>query len=129
VRCVPVASNPHVAFGGVMLERLCTAFGEHGKHTLVSTPASARRCTPRWPRRAGRLRRDAVAAGVVPGRARPADQFVDTHGSTASFLQAAADAAPQADVVLVHAGATDLCRLFARSEARPLLLADDRRPA
>jgi len=32
---VPVVSNPNVAFGGVMLERLCTAFGEHGKHTLV----------------------------------------------------------------------------------------------
>ena len=32
---VPVVSNPHVAFGGVMLERLCTAFAEHGKHTLV----------------------------------------------------------------------------------------------
>jgi len=29
-------------------------------------------------------------------------------------------------VVLVHAGASDLCRLFARTEARPLLLADDR---
>jgi flagellar biosynthesis protein FlhG len=32
---VPVVSNPNVAFGGVMLERLCTAFAEHGKHTLV----------------------------------------------------------------------------------------------
>src|SRR5439155_239132 len=35
VRFVPVVSNPHMAFGGVMLERLCAAFGEHGKHTLV----------------------------------------------------------------------------------------------
>ena len=32
---VPVVSNPNVAFGGVMLERLCTAFAEYGKHTLV----------------------------------------------------------------------------------------------
>src|SRR5436190_9720082 len=35
VRFVPVLSNPHMAFGGVMLERLCTAFAEHAKHTLV----------------------------------------------------------------------------------------------
>ena len=58
-------------------------------------------------------------------------------GSTAPFLQALADAAPHADVVLVHAPATELCRLFARSAelaaqrrrqrlVRPLLLADDR---
>ncbi len=56
-------------------------------------------------------------------------------GSTAPFLQAVADAAPQADVVLVHASASELCRLFARGtdcRARgddrcgPLLLADDR---
>ena len=53
-------------------------------------------------------------------------RYVDAHGSTASFLHAAADAAPYADVVLVHATETDLCRLFMRSEARPLLLADDR---
>src|SRR5207237_3297836 len=38
VQFIPVASNPHVAFGGVMLERLCAAFGEHGRHTLVRAP-------------------------------------------------------------------------------------------
>ena len=43
VRFVPVASNPHVAFGGVMLERLCTALGEHGKHTLVVDAAERSR--------------------------------------------------------------------------------------
>jgi flagellar biosynthesis protein FlhG len=53
-------------------------------------------------------------------------KFVDTHGSSASFLQIVSDAAPHADVVLIHAPASELCRLFARSEARPLLLADDR---
>ncbi len=35
MRFVPVVANPHMAFGGVMLERLCTAFGEHGAHVLV----------------------------------------------------------------------------------------------
>ncbi len=47
---MPVVSNPHMAFGGVLLERLCTALAEHGLHTLVvdavaSAPA---------PHRAGR---------------------------------------------------------------------------
>jgi flagellar biosynthesis protein FlhG len=57
-------------------------------------------------------------------------KFVDSTGSTASFLDAIVQAAPTCDVVLVHASATDLCRLFSRSadfeRLRPLLLADDR---
>jgi flagellar biosynthesis protein FlhG len=57
-------------------------------------------------------------------------KFVDAQGSTRAFLQAAADAAPHADVVLVHASAAEHCRLFARGNADaaacPLLLADDR---
>src|SRR5438874_12258009 len=36
VRFVPVVSNPHMAFGGVMLQRLCAAFGAHGTHTLLT---------------------------------------------------------------------------------------------
>ena len=35
VKMVPVVSNPHVAFGGVMLERLCAGFTELGLHVLV----------------------------------------------------------------------------------------------
>ena len=57
-------------------------------------------------------------------------RFVDSTGSSASFLQALMAAAPQCDVLLVHASASELCRLFARHAAldpvRPLLLADDR---
>src|SRR5471030_2453088 len=34
-RFVPVVSNPHIAFGGVLLERLCTAFAERQANTLV----------------------------------------------------------------------------------------------
>ena len=126
VRFVPVVSNPHTAFGGTMLERLCTAFAEQGRHTLVidagerspahSPMAMAELCEciePLSPKVSY------LAARGLPLR------FVDTHGSTAGFLQKAADAAPQAEVVLVHAAASDLTRMFARSEARPLLLADD----
>jgi len=127
VRIVPVVSNPHVAAGGVLLERLCAAFGEHGRHTLVvdageRSPAHSELAT---------LELGQCIEGLSPhvsyvaARGLPI-KFVDTHGSTAGFLQAVSDAAPWADVVLVHAPATDLTRLFARSEALPLLLADDR---
>jgi hypothetical protein len=131
VRFVPVVSNPNVAFGGVMLERLCTAFAEHGKRTLVvdaSERASAHAemalldlsaCIETLSPQVAYL-----AARGLPLR------WVDANGSTHSFLQAVADAAPQADVVLVHASASEHCRLFARGgqaqPVRPLLLADDR---
>lgn len=131
VRFLPVVSNPHMAFGGVMLERLCTALAQRGRHTLV-VDAGERAPEPKeWsvvdlvdcveP-----LSADVsyLAARGLPMR------FVDTRGSSTAFLQAAADAAPLADLVLVHAGATDLCRLFAHADpqrcARPLLLADER---
>lgn len=127
VTFVPVASNPHVAFGGVLLERLCAAFGEHGKHTLVvdageRSPAHAEMATLELVECIETL---STQVSYLAARGLPI-KFVDTHGSTASFLQAVSDAAPQADVVLIHASATDLCRMFAKSEARPLLLADDR---
>ena len=133
---VPVVSNPNVAFGGVMLERLCTAFAEHGKHTLVVDAGE----------RAGEASEMALldlAECIEPLSAQVSYlaarglslRFVDATGSTASFLRAVTDAAPHCDVVLVHASASELCRLFARSagadadgraNCRPLLLADDR---
>ena len=127
VRFVPVVANPHVAFGGVMLERLCTAFGEHGAHVLVIDAAE----------RAPAPKEMAVLdlsecvetlssqVSYLAARGLPV-RYVDATGSTAGFLHPVADAAPHADVVLVHASETDLARMFARSEARPLLLADDR---
>jgi flagellar biosynthesis protein FlhG len=127
VRFVPVVSNPHVAFGGVLLERLCAAFAEHGKHTLVvdaaeRSPLHAEMATMELTECIETLSPQVsyLAARMLPIK------FVDTHGSTASFLQVAADAAPHADVILIHASAGDLCRMFGKSEARPLLLADDR---
>ena len=128
---VPVVSNPNVAFGGVMLERLCTAFAEHGKHTLVVDAGERANA-------ASEMALFDLAACVEPLSARVSYlaarglplRFVDAKGSTAPFLHAVLDAAPEADVVLVHASASDLCRLFARTAqaetARPLLLADDR---
>jgi len=130
--CVlPVVSNPFVAFGGVMLERLCTAFAEHGRHTLV-VDASERASSY------GEMALLDLAECIEPlspqvsylaARGLPL-RFVDSTGSTAGLLPALIEAAPHCDVLLIHASASDLCRLFARSagadRVRPLLLADDR---
>lgn len=126
-RFIPLVSNPHVAFSGVMLERLSTACAELGRHTLV-VDAAERSPAPR------EFSLLELAEGIEPltpqmsylaARGLPI-RFVDANGSTAGFLQALAEAAPQAGVVLVHAAAADLARMFARRMVRPLLLADDR---
>ena len=133
-RFVPVVSNPHVAFGGLMLERLCAGFAERGVHTLV-VDASERAAQP------AEASLFELAACIEPLSARmsylaarglPA-RYVDSTGSTEPFLGALVEASPASQVVLVHAPAADLCRLFARQARHadggpicPLLLADDR---
>ncbi len=129
-RFLPVVSNPHMAFGGVMLDRICTALAGVGCHTLV-VDAAERAPNPReWAVMDLADCVETLSADVsyLAARGLPL-RFVDTHGSTSAFLQAAADAKPRADVVLIHASASDLCRLFGQADrtryARPLVLADE----
>ena len=125
-RFVPVVSNPHVPFSGVMLERLATACNELGASALV---VDAGDLSPP-PREIAALDLAEAIEHLSPQVAYLAARglplsYVDARGSTAAFLQALGDAAPQAGVVLVHAGATELARLFARRSVRCLLLASD----
>lgn len=131
VQFVPLVSNPHVAFGGVMIERLCTAFAERGKHTLVidaaeTSPAASDLALLDL---AACVERLSDSVSYLAARGLPI-RHVDARGSTRAFLTAVADAAPHAQVLLVHAAASDQARLFAtRGEpptTRPILLADDR---
>lgn len=137
-RVVPVVSNPHMAFGGVLLERVCSALAERGAQVLV-VDASERAPAPQEVALMDLRDGIEVLSGHVSylaARGLPL-RHVDTHGSTASFVTRLMDAAPQADVLMVHASAVDLCRLMGRSaggraleawaqDARPLLLVDDR---
>src|SRR5690349_16407102 len=126
MRFVPCLSNPHVAFAGVLLERLCTAFAEHGLHVLL-VDAGERSPQPNELAAlglAGCVETLSSEVSYLAARGLPL-RYVDTQGSTADFLGAVADAAPHADVVLMHAGATDLARLFSRRPERALLLASD----
>ena len=112
-RFVPVASNPHVACGGVLLERLSTALVEHGARVLVVDAGE---------RAGGAGEMALVDLGQCIERLSPqvsylaarglAIRFVDASGSTRRFLDRLAEAAPGCDVVVVHAPANELCRSF-----------------
>lgn len=125
-RHVPLVANPHVAFSGAVIERLTAAFGAAGRHTLVVDAADNAPA-------ADELARVDLASAVEPlgadvsylaARGLPL-AYVDTRGSASALLEALADAAPQADVVLVHASASDLARVFQRRSARPMVIGDD----
>jgi flagellar biosynthesis protein FlhG len=123
---LPLVANPHVAFGGVVLDRLATLLARQGRRVLV-VDAAANAPAP-----------DAMAAldlaacveplapGVayLPARGLPR-AHVDTRGSGARFIDVLTQAVPQAAVLLLHAEAPDLARMLQRRAVRPLLLAAD----
>ncbi len=125
-RFVALLHNPHVAFGGLAMERLCAAWAERGLHTLVVDAAD----TAGAPQELAAVDLSACIeplsrqVSFIAARGLPL-QWLDSRGSTAGFLPAMGQAAPLADVVLVHAGATDITRLFAGRMPRPILVADD----
>ncbi|MDG0834642.1 MinD/ParA family protein [Roseateles saccharophilus] len=124
-RFVPVVSNPRVMGAGVLLEGLCAAFAELGLHTLVvdageHSPQPSELAQVDLSNCIERLspRLSYLAARGLPLR------HINANGSAASFLEAVSDAAPDSDVILLHAPAAELARVVALREVRPLLLAD-----
>lgn len=122
-RLLPVAANPFVPGGQALLETLSAALAVQGRQVLVVDAAS----TAPTPHETAMFD---LAAGVerlhpqvsyLAARGIPLTH-VDTHGSAAAFVDAAFEAAPQADVMLLHADPTDLARMLGRRELRPLLL-------
>jgi len=125
VRFIPVVSNPHVMGAGVLLEGLCAAFAELGLHTLVvdaaeSAPTPSELASVDLGACVESLSKDVsyLAARGLPMR------YINAKGSAAQFLEVVTEAAPQADVVLLHASAAELARVVALREVRPVLLAD-----
>jgi len=125
-RFLALAANPHVPFSGIAIERLTAALLMLDRHTLIVDAAESSPTAP-----------EATALEIAPcietlsprisylaARGLPL-RYVNTRGSSARLLDELAGAAPQCDVVLVHAGAADLARLFTQRAARPLLLASD----
>jgi flagellar biosynthesis protein FlhG len=125
-RHLVLVQNPFVEPPELVIDRLCAALGALGLHTLVVDAADG--APP--PREMALLDLAACIEPMAPdvsylaARGLPI-RHVDSRGRCTAFLDALAVAAPQADVVLVHAGTSDLARLFATQPVRPLLQAAD----
>lgn len=124
-RLVPVVSNPHLVHGGILLETLCAAFAELGLKVLLAD-AGERSPAPSALAAVDMLhcieplspRVSYLAARGLPLR------HLGPTGSAESFIEALVEAAPTADVILLHASAQELARVVAGRSVRPLLLAD-----
>jgi flagellar biosynthesis protein FlhG len=125
-RVLPLVANPHAAFSGLVLDRVAALLALHGRQVLVVDAASR---SPAPDERAlldlgAVIEQLAPRVAYLPARGLPL-AHVDTRGSAAGFLDALAQAAPQADLVLLHADPADLARIFTHRGARPLLIAAD----
>lgn len=125
-RVLPLVANPHVPFCGVVLDRLAAVLAGQGRQVLVvdaalHSPAAHElalldlaACVERLSPRVCYL----AARGLPMAH-------VDTRGCAGAFIDALQLAAPQAEVMLLHAEAGDLARLLMHRSARPLLIAAD----
>ncbi len=123
---LPLAANPHVAFSGVVLDRLAGALACMGRRVLVVDAGA----TSPPPHELARVDLAACIENLSPGvmylaaRGLPLN-YVDTRGCAAGFIDALQLAAPQVDVMLLHCEVLDLARVLKRRAARPLLLGAD----
>ena len=123
---LPLVSNPHVKASGVAVERLTAALALQGRKTLVvdagetSPPpaeASALDLAPCIERLSPHIAY--LAARGLPRL------YVDTHGSAARLLDELTRLVPDAQVLLLHAAASDLARMCTGRTLRPVLLSSD----
>lgn len=130
LRFVPVVSNPQVIFGGVVLERLCAAYAGFGMKTLVVD--AGERARPPSELASFDLSEgiEALSSHVsyLPAKGLPL-RHVDAQGSSATLIDTLANAAPQVDVVILHASASELVRVLAQRarghNLRPLVFTDE----
>jgi flagellar biosynthesis protein FlhG len=125
-RVLPLVANPYVAFSGVVLDRLAAVLAAKGHHVLVVDAAQASPPPNEMAAvdLAACIERVSPRVSYLPAGGLPM-AYVDTRGSAHGFIDSVQRAAPQADVVLLHADAHDLVRIYKRRAARPLLLGAD----
>jgi flagellar biosynthesis protein FlhG len=123
---IALAHNEQVQEATLVIDRLCDAAAALGLHTLVVDAADSAPAPHEMALIDLASCVEAVSDDVsyLAARGLPI-RHVDARGQCAVFLQALESAAPQADLVLVHAGTVDLARLFAGQRLRPLLLGAD----
>ncbi|MBE0546397.1 MAG: flagellar biosynthesis protein [Rubrivivax sp.] len=121
-----LAANPYVPFGGIVLDRVAAVLAAAGHEVLVVDAAASSPAPHELARLnlAACIERVALRVSYLPARGLPLS-YVDTRGSAGAFIDALQQAAPQAEVLLLHAEALDLARLLKRREVRPLLMGAD----
>ena len=127
LRFVPLVHNPQVPGAGGVMERFCAAFAEQGLHTLVVDAADSASpphelATVDLPACVERL---SPQVSYLAARGLPM-HYLDSRATLTGFLTALHTAAPRADVVLLHANALDLRRMFVGRTPSPVLLAGNR---
>lgn len=123
---MPLVANPHVPFSGLVLDRLAAVLAAQGLQVLV-VDAGATSPPPHelsGVDLAACVERLSSRVSYLPARGLPLS-YIDTRGSAAGFIDAVQLAAPQAEVLLLHAEGPELARVFRRRAARPLLLGAD----
>jgi hypothetical protein len=133
-RLLALVANPHLPFGGLAVDRVVNALTAQGHHVLIVDAAG----TSPQPHELAQVDMAACIERIGPQAhylcARGlAMNYVDTRGSTSGFVhavqEAALQAAPKVDVLLMHADAPELSRLFkshsAAAQLRPMLLGCD----
>jgi hypothetical protein len=123
---LPLVANPHVPFSGLALDRLAALLAAQGFEVLV-VDAGATSPPPHELARvdlAACVERLSPRVSYLPARGLPL-AYIDTRGSAGGFIDAVQSAAPQAEVLLLHAEGPELARVFRRRTARPLLLGAD----
>lgn len=129
LRFVPLVHNPFVPGAGVVMERLCAAAATLGRRTLVVDAADSA-TTPHELATvdlAACVERLSPSVSYLAARGLPV-RYLDNRATMARFREALRGAAAGcgADLVLLHAGASDLRRIFAGRAPRPILLAGSR---
>ncbi len=125
-RVMPLVANPHLPFSGLVLDRLAAVLAAQGHEVLV-VDASAASPPPHELARvdlAACIERLSPRVSYLPARGLPMT-CIDTRGSAGAFIDVVQLAAPQAEVILLHAEGAELVRIFKRRAARPLLLGAD----
>lgn len=125
-RVLPLVANPHVAFSGLVLDRLAAVLAAQGREVLVVDAGAASPPAHELARvdLAACIERLAPRVSYLSARGLPL-AYVDTRGGAGGFIDAVELAAPRAEVMLLHADGLDLARIFKRRAARPMLLGAD----
>lgn len=123
---LPLLANPHVAFSGLVLDRLAAVLAASGRQVLVVDAGAGAPAAHELSRidLAHGIERISQRVAYLPARGLPL-RYVDTRGSAAGFIEAVQTAAPWADTLLLHADSPELARVLQKRSVRPVLLAAD----